>query len=75
MLRHPGVTTAISSPHIERFAIENLEAAAEPPLSEAAFYELRTLHRWVRNFYTKKCRQGNDLDAAHAVEAALHGQS
>ncbi|WP_046243343.1 aldo/keto reductase [Hymenobacter terrenus] len=75
VLKHPGVTTAISSMHIERFAIENMEAAAEPPLSDEAFYELRTRHRWVRNFYTKKYWQQNDLDAANAVEAAQHGQS
>jgi len=69
VLKHPGVTTAISSMHIEKLAIENLEAAEEPELSDAIFYELRTKHRWIRNFYTKKYWTKNDLDAANEVEA------
>lgn len=69
VLKHPGVTTAISSMHIEKFAQENIEAAAEPELSDDVFYELRTKHRWIRNFYTKKYWMKNDLDVANEAEA------
>ncbi len=69
VLKHPAVTTAISSMHIEKFALENIEAADETPLSDDIFYELRTKHRWIRNFYTKKYWMKNDLDLANEAEA------
>lgn len=69
VLKHPGVTTAISSMHIEKYAQENIDAAAEPELSDEIFYELRTQHRWIRNFYTKKYWMKNDLDVANEAEA------
>ncbi len=71
VLKHPGVTTAISSMHIEKFARENIEAADEPALSDEIFYELRTRHRWIRNFYTKKYWQKNDLDLANEAEGSV----
>jgi methylglyoxal reductase len=52
--KHPGVTTALSSMHIQRFAEENIGALEEAPLSDAAFEELRNHHRWIRNFYGPK---------------------
>ncbi len=70
VLKHPGVTTAISSMHIEKFARENIEAANEIELSDELFYELRTKHRWIRNFYTKKYWMKNDLDLANEAEKA-----
>jgi hypothetical protein len=48
------VTTAISSMHIPQYADENIAAAAEAPLSEEVFTEIRRYHRWVRNFYDNK---------------------
>jgi len=69
VLKHPSVTTAISSMHIEKFAKENIEAADEAELSDDIFYELRTKHRWIRNFYTKKYWAKNDLDVANEAEA------
>lgn len=54
VLHDPGVTTAISSMHIPRFADENIAAAEEAPLTEEVFTEIRRYHRWVRNFYDNK---------------------
>jgi methylglyoxal reductase len=54
VLVHPGVTTALSSMHIREYAEENIRALGEPPLSQAAFTELRDHHRWIRNFYGGK---------------------
>ncbi|MCP5070534.1 MAG: hypothetical protein GY946_28545 [bacterium] len=54
VLKHPGVTTALSSMHIRRFAEENIRALGESELSDAAFLELRNHHRWIRNFYAAK---------------------
>jgi len=54
VLSHPGVTTAISSMHIPRYADENIAAAGEAPLNAAAYEELRLRHRWTRNFYEAK---------------------
>ncbi len=71
LLKNKGITTAISSMHIEKFANENIEAALEPELSDEIFYEIRTKHRWVRNFYNKKYwQEENDLDRANKVEAS-----
>ncbi len=53
-LHDPGVTTAISSMHVRRFADENIAALSEPALSAETFEELRRKHRWVRNFYDSK---------------------
>ncbi len=69
VLKHPGVTTAITSMHIEKYALENISAADEPPLSDEAFYELYTKHRWVNNLYHSKYWSGtNDLDKANQAE-------
>ncbi len=68
VLKDAGITTAISSMHIEKFAQENIEAADEKELSDEVFYELRTKHRWIRNFYTKKYWMKNDLDMANEAE-------
>lgn len=54
VLSHPGVTTAISSMHIPRYADENIAAAGEGDLAASAFEELRLRHRWTRNFYEPK---------------------
>ena len=54
VLHDPGVTTAISSMHIRKFAHENILAADEPPLDPEVFEELRRHHRWIRNFYGPK---------------------
>ena len=54
VLKHPGVTTALSSMHIQRHAEENIAALEEPPLSDEVFKELRHHYRWIRNFYGPK---------------------
>lgn len=66
VLAHPGVTTALTSMHILKNAMDNIKAANEPPLSDTAFYELYTKHRWVNNLYHSKYWAGaNDLDLAN----------
>jgi aryl-alcohol dehydrogenase-like predicted oxidoreductase len=54
VLHHPGVTTALVSMHVKRFAEENLRALEEAPLSAEIFDDLRRHHRWIRNFYGQK---------------------
>ncbi len=54
VLAHPGVTTAISSMHVQQYADENIDATREPPLSPAIVETLRLHHRWTRNFYESK---------------------
>jgi methylglyoxal reductase len=54
VLHHPGVTTAISSMHVPRFADENIAAASAQALAPTAFETLRLYHRWTRNFYEAK---------------------
>lgn len=69
VLAHPGVTTALASMHIEQHALANLAAVDEPALPDEIANELRTKHRWIRNFYTSKYWSGaNDLDKANEVE-------
>jgi aryl-alcohol dehydrogenase-like predicted oxidoreductase len=45
----PGVTTAISSMHVEEHARANAAALDEPPLSEEVFHRLLTSHRFIKN--------------------------
>lgn len=51
VVKHPGVTTALSSMNIKQYAIENVRALEEEPLSDEFFDKLRFQYRWVRNFY------------------------
>ncbi|HZG87197.1 aldo/keto reductase [Paenibacillus sp.] len=53
-LHHPGVTTAITSMHVPRYAEENIAAVDAEPLPEDVFETIRRHHRWVRNFYETK---------------------
>lgn len=53
-IHHPGITTALTSMHIEKFANENIAAVDEAPLPEKVFEEIRRHHRWIRNFYDSK---------------------
>ncbi len=53
-LHRPGVTTALTSMHEQRYAAMNIEASAEPPLSEEAFRTLMFQHRFIKNFSTFK---------------------
>jgi aryl-alcohol dehydrogenase-like predicted oxidoreductase len=48
-IHHPGVTTAITSMHVEDYARMNIAAVDEEPLSEELFYTLRTSHRFEVN--------------------------
>lgn len=51
VLAHPGVTTALISMHIEKYAQENIEVLNEPPLPQTVFEEIRRHHRWLKNLF------------------------
>ncbi len=53
-IHHPGITTALTSMHIEKFANQNIAAVDETPLPENVFEAIRRNHRWIRNFYDSK---------------------
>ena len=53
VLAHPGVTSALISMHVEKFANENIAVLDEPPLPEAVFQEIRMHHRWLKNLFNK----------------------
>ncbi len=55
VLKDDGVTTALSSMNIKKYAEENIRALEEAPLSDEAFDDLRRNYRWIRNFYGSKC--------------------
>jgi methylglyoxal reductase len=48
-LQHPGVTTGITSMHVEEYARMNIAAVDEPPLSADVFQKLLTSHRFPIN--------------------------
>lgn len=48
-IQHPGVTTAITSMHIEDYARANIAAVGEESLPEDLFWKLRTSHRFEIN--------------------------
>jgi methylglyoxal reductase len=48
-IRHPGVTTAITSMHVEEYARMNVAAVAEEPLSDELMWTLQTSHRFEIN--------------------------
>jgi methylglyoxal reductase len=48
-IQHPGVTTAITSMHVEEYARMNIAATAEGRLPEDLFWKLRTSHRFEIN--------------------------
>jgi aryl-alcohol dehydrogenase-like predicted oxidoreductase len=54
VLKDPGVTSALVSMHVKKFAEENMQALDEPPLSDEVFDDLRRHYRWIRNFYHPK---------------------
>jgi aryl-alcohol dehydrogenase-like predicted oxidoreductase len=68
VLSPDGVTTAIASMHLKKYLADNLQALEESPLSEESFRELRTRHRWIKNLYTDKYWQKNDLDIANEAQ-------
>jgi aryl-alcohol dehydrogenase-like predicted oxidoreductase len=69
VLKNTGVTTAIASMHIEKYALENISVFNEPPISDETFYELYTIHRWTNNLYHTKYWSGfNDLDKSNAIQ-------
>jgi methylglyoxal reductase len=71
VLAHPGITTAITSMNVMKNFVENMDCLKEDPLSSETFYQLRTKHRWVRNFYTSKYwANENDLDKANKLTDA-----
>ena len=44
-IRHPGVTTAVTSMHVKEYARMNIAALDEDPISDELFRTLRTSHR------------------------------
>jgi methylglyoxal reductase len=60
-LWHPGVTTAITSMHEQRYAQTNIAAAAEPRLRADIFKKLMFKHRFIKSFMD--VRNFADLDA------------
>ena len=48
-IKHPGVTTAITSMHIEDYARMNIAAVDEAPIPDDLFWTLRTSHRFEIN--------------------------
>jgi aryl-alcohol dehydrogenase-like predicted oxidoreductase len=54
VLAYEGVTTALVSMHIPAYADQNIQALSTRPLSAAIAHEIRTKHRWIRNFYDTK---------------------
>jgi aryl-alcohol dehydrogenase-like predicted oxidoreductase len=49
-LHDPGITTAISSMHVQKLAEMNVASTEEAPLSNDMFERLRTRHRFIKNF-------------------------
>ena len=60
-LSHPGVTTAITSMHEQRFAAMNIAAALETPLPPEIVKVLMFKHRFIKSFMD--VRNFADLDA------------
>jgi aryl-alcohol dehydrogenase-like predicted oxidoreductase len=60
-LWHPGVTTAITSMHEQRYAAMNIAAAQEPRLPENVFKALMFKHRFIKAFMD--VRNFADIDA------------
>ena len=48
-IRHPAVTTAITSMHVEDYARMNIAALDEDPIPDDLFWTLRTSHRFEIN--------------------------
>lgn len=53
VLAHPGITSALISMHVEKFANENIAILDEPALPEPVFQEIRMHHRWLKNLFNK----------------------
>lgn len=53
VLAHPGLTSALISMHIEKFANENIRVLEEDPIPEEVFQEIRMQHRWLKNLFSK----------------------
>ena len=53
VLAHPGVTSALISMHIEKYANQNIAIMQEDPLPEEIFQEIRMQHRWLKNLFSK----------------------
>lgn len=54
VLSHPGVTSALISMHMEKYANENIAVLDEPLLPESVFQEIRMHHRWMKNLFNKE---------------------
>jgi aryl-alcohol dehydrogenase-like predicted oxidoreductase len=71
-IHHPGVTTAITSMHVEEHARMNAAAVDEDPLTQDLFWRLRTSHRFEVNLSN---RDAWPVAAAEEVGAISGGVS
>lgn len=69
-IRDPGVTTAITSMHVEDYARMNVAAVDEPPLSEELMWTLRTSHRFEINLSNRDAWELAARDQVAAIGAA-----
>ena len=54
VVSHPGVTSALISMHIEKYADQNIAVLDEPPLPESVFQEISMHHRWMKNLFNRE---------------------
>jgi methylglyoxal reductase len=66
---HPGVTTAITSMHVEEHARMNAAAIDEETLSEELFWKLRTSHRFEVNLSNRDAWSVAAADEVAAIGA------
>jgi len=67
VIKHPGVTTALTSMHMKKYADMNIQVMDEPELPDSVFNEIRMFHRWVRNFYDTKYWDRNAVGGSRSV--------
>ena len=68
-IHHPGVTTAVTSMHVEEYARMNIAAVAEDPLPEDLFWRLRTSHRFEINLSNRDAWPVAAADEVAAIGA------
>jgi methylglyoxal reductase len=68
-IHHPGVTTAITSMHVEEYARMNIAAVDEDPLPDDLFWRLRTSHRFEINLSNRDAWQVAAAEEVAAIGA------
>jgi aryl-alcohol dehydrogenase-like predicted oxidoreductase len=72
-IHHPGVTTAVTSMHVEEYARMNSAAVDEDPLPEDLFWRLRTSHRFEINLSNRDAWQVAAAEEVAAIGASRPG--